>query len=122
MILSSAAISCILINYLLQGPHNLSWAIEDSVQTTMVDKGGDSEIVGLKSSLEDIKLHLCRVYEMVGIGVQENREVSSDIIYIANQIGFHDSRIDDNERDLRELIGTVDIIKEEVLKISRMSQ
>ena len=58
---------------------------------------------------------------MVGVGVQENRDDASDIRYIANQIGCHDSRIDDNNRDLRDLMGTIDIIKEEVLKMSRMS-
>ena len=37
---------------------DLSWAPEDTVQNSMVNKGGNSEIVGLKSILEDIKLHL----------------------------------------------------------------
>ena len=63
----------------------------------MVNKGGNSEIIGLKSYLKDIKLHLRRVYEMVGIDVQENREVASDVRYFTNQMGCHDSRIDDNE-------------------------
>ena len=101
---------------------DLSWAPEDTFHNSMVNKGGNSEIVGLKSILDDIKLHLRRVYEMVGVNVQENREVASDVRYIANQMGSNDSRIDDNERDLGELMGTVDIIKEKVLKMAKMTQ
>ena len=57
---------------------------------------------------------------MVGVGVQENIEVVSNVRFIANQMGCHESRIDNNERDLGEKMGTVDTIKEEVLKIARM--
>ena len=73
-------------------------------------------------SLEDIKLHLHGVYEMVGVGVQENIVAASNIRYISNQIGCHNSKIDDNECDLRELMGIVEIIKEEVMKMSRIPQ
>ena len=48
--------------------------------------------------------------------------MASNIQFISSQISCHDSRIDDHERDLRELMGTVEIIKNEVLKMSRMSQ
>ena len=64
----------------------------------MASKGGNQQIVEHKSSLQDIKLHLRRVYEMVGVNVQENRDVASNVRYIANQIGCHESRIDDNEQ------------------------
>ena len=70
----------------------------------MASKGGNSDIADLKSSLKDVKLHLRRFYEMVGIGVQENREVAYDVRYIANQMGFRESKIDVNERYLREMM------------------
>ena len=43
-------------------------------------------------------------------------------IYLANQMGSHDSRINDNDRDLQKLMGTIDIIKEEVQKLTSMNQ
>ena len=74
---------------------------------TMEKEYGDVGSSGLKFGLEDIKLHLHRVFEVVGAGVKDNREVESDIQYITNQIGCHDSRIDDHGRDLKELMGTM---------------
>ena len=76
----------------------------------MAKKDRDTEIASLKSSLEDIKLYMRLVYEMVGVGVQENKDTTSDIRYISNQINCHDSRIDNHEHDLRELMGIVAII------------
>ena len=87
----------------------------------MASKGGNSKIIDLKASVKDIKLYLRRIYEMVGVVVQENREVESNVRYIANQMGCHESKIDDNKWDVMEMMGTVDIIKEEVLKMARMT-
>ena len=70
----------------------------------MENKYGNPDIVELKSILKYIKFHLRRVYEMVGVGVQENMDVASDVRSIANEMGCHESRIDDNERELREMM------------------
>ena len=59
---------------------------------------------------------------MVGTGVNENRAATADAKYMANQMVCHETRIDDNTRDLHELMGTVDIIKEEVQKLTNMTQ
>ena len=48
--------------------------------------------------------------------------MDSDIQYVTNQIDGHNCRIDDHECDLKELMGTMEIIKDEVLKMSKMSQ
>ena len=48
---------------------------------------------------------------MVGTGLNENRVAAADAKYIANQMACHESRIEDNTRDLHELMGTVDIVK-----------
>ena len=45
-----------------------------------------------------------------------------NVSYMSNQIGCHDSRIEDHNRDLKEMMGKVDIIKDEVLKFARMNQ
>ena len=41
--------------------------------------------------------------------------------YLANQMGLHESRIYGNDRDVRELMGTVGFIKEEVQKLESMN-
>ena len=41
---------------------------------------------------------------------------------MARQMGNHDSRIEDNHRDLHELMGTIDKIKEDVPKLFNMNQ
>ena len=88
----------------------------------MANNLGNLDIIEIESTMEDIKIHLRRVYEIVGIGVKENRVVASDVRFLANQMGYHESKIDNNDRDLRELMGTVDFIKEEVLKMVNMNQ
>ena len=71
--------------------------------------------------MKDIKLHVCWIYELVSIGVKENRIATSDVKYLANEMGCHESRIDDNYRDLRELMGAIYFIKEEVHKLTNMN-
>ena len=62
------------------------------------------------------------IYKMVGTSVDENMAVATDARYIANQLGCHESRIDDNTRELHELMGKVDIIKEEVQNLTIITQ
>ena len=91
---------------------SLPMAMED------MDKGFSS----LKYGQDDIKRHLCRLSDIVVVGIKDNREIASDVRYMSNQIGCHDSHIDDHDRDLKELMGTMDIIKEEVMKLAKMNQ
>ena len=70
----------------------------------------------------DIKMHLRRAYQVVAVNRKENMDMNSYIWYISNKIGFHESRIDDHECNLMELMCTVEIIKDNVMKIARMSE
>ena len=45
--------------------------------------------------------------------------MASDVKYMTNQISCHDSNIYDHDWDLRELMGMVDIIKDEVTETSK---
>ena len=58
---------------------------------------------------------------MVSIGVKENMVVVSDVKYLENQMRYNESRIDDKDHDLCELMGTVDFIKKEVQKMVNMN-
>ena len=66
---------------------------------------------------------------MVAIGVMDNREIAWEIksmgetvSYTSLQISNHDSRIDDNESNLRELMGKVDRIQEDLERFITMNQ
>ena len=62
------------------------------------------------------------IYRMVGTSVNENMIVATDTRHISNQLGCHESRIGNNTRHLHELMGTLDILKEEVHKLTSMTQ
>ena len=95
--------------------------VPSNYQSSMENNEENTDINEIKSTLKDIKIHLHWVYEMVCTGVKENRVITSDVKYMANQMGCHESRIDDNDHDLRELMGIVDFIKEEVHKMANMN-
>ena len=54
-------------------------------------------------------------------GVKESMVAATDVKYLDNQRGCHESQIDDNDHNLRELMGTIDFIKEEVHKLTNMN-
>ena len=70
----------------------------------MENNQGNSSIYDIKSTLADIKIHLRWIYEMVFTDVKERRFAAADVKYLANQMGCHESKIDDNDCDLRELM------------------
>ena len=81
------------------------------------------------AGIMDIKKNLRRLYEMVAIGVMENKEIAREIksmeetvSYTSLQISNHDSRIDDNESNLREMMGKVDRIQEDLERLITMNQ
>ena len=67
----------------------------------MAKKDIEEGISSLKFGQDDIKWHLHRVLDFVAVGVKDNLEMDYDIRYITNQIGCHDSRIEDHDRDLK---------------------
>ena len=65
--------------------------------------------------LADLKKNRRHLYEMVAIGIMDNKEIAQEIknmgevvSYTSYQISNHDSRIDDAEMNLKEIMGKVD--------------
>ena len=84
---------------------------------------------GDNAGIMDIKKNLRWLYEMVAIGVMDNKEIAREIKsmgetvrYTSLQISNHDSRIDDNESNLREMMGKVDKIEEDLERLITMNQ
>ena len=68
-----------------------------------------------------MKKNLRRLYDMMAIGiidnkalVQEVKDMGEVVSYTSYQISNHDSRIDDTKSNLREIMGKVDRILEDL--------
>ena len=68
------------------------------------------------------------LYEMTAIGIidkeiaQEDKNMGELVSYTSYHISNHDSRIDDTESNLREIMGKVDIIQEDLQRLVSMNQ
>ena len=85
----------------------------------------ENENVGLAN----LKKNLKHLYEMMAIGIMNNKEISKEVknmgevvSYTSYQISNHDSRIDDIESNLREIMGKVDRIQEDLQHLVSMNQ
>ena len=80
----------------------------------------------------DFKKNITRLYEMVAISIIDNKEISQEAknmgelvrytSYHISNISNHDCRIDDTKINLREIMGKVDTIQEELQRLVRMNQ
>ena len=77
----------------------------------------------------DLKKNLRRLYEMMAIGIMDNKEIVQEVksmgevvSYTSLQISNHDARIDDTESNLKEMIGKVDRIQEDLQRLISMNQ
>ena len=84
---------------------------------------------GENAGIMDIKKNLRHLYELISISIMDNREMAQvvkkmedTVSYTSLQISYHDSRIDDNESSLREIMGKVDRIQEDLQKFISMNQ
>ena len=84
---------------------------------------------GENAGILDIKKNLRRMYELLSISVMDNREMAREVksmgdtvSYTSLQISNHDARIDDNESNLRELMGKIDRIEEDLQRFIAMNQ
>ena len=81
------------------------------------------------TGLADLKKNLRRLYEMVAIGIMDNKEIAQEIknmgevvSYTSYHISNHDSRIDDTKMNLKEIMGKVDRIQEDLQCFVSMNQ
>ena len=83
---------------------------------------------GDNAGIMDLKKNLRRMYELLAISVMDNKEMvkevksmSETVSYTSLQISNHDSCIDDNESNLREIMGKVDRIQEDLQSFMAMN-
>ena len=67
--------------------------------------------------IRDLKVNIQRLYNVVAIGIMDSRETAKEVkklidvvSYASYHISNHDARIDDNEMNLKEIMGKVDRI------------
>ena len=77
----------------------------------------------------DIRKNFRRLYELLSISVMDNKEMAREVkkmedtvSYTSLQISNHDAHIDDNESNLREIMGKVNRIQEDLQRFISMNQ
>ena len=80
-----------------------------------MDRGRDN------FGLADLKVNIQRLYDIVAIGIMDSKETAKEVrnlvdvvSYASYQINNHDARVDDNEMNLKEIMGKVDHIQEDL--------
>ena len=75
-----------------------------------------------------LKVDIQRLYDIVAIGIMDIRETAKEVknlvdvvSYASYQINNHDARIDDNEMNLKEIMGKVDRIQEDLQHLVQMN-
>ena len=136
----SSQTDCELVHLPVEEVPNLPWLVQDQMSSTQdsLRTGINSscsfetpswshpvtqaqermetpkDIEEIKSSLADLQSGMCCIYRMVGTSVNGNKTIATETKYISNRLGCHASRIDNKTRDLNELMGKVNIVKEDV--------
>ena len=85
-------------------------------------KGWREGLNNVKGSTIDFKIHMKKVFEVVVIGERKNQELSINIGYVLSNLSCQESRIDDMGRDIKEMLGNIDRIVEDVKKMVNMNQ
>ena len=69
------------------------------------------------------------MYELLAIKVVDTKEMAEEVkkmseavSYTSLQVSNNDARIDDNERNLREMMGKIDKIQEDLQRLIEMNQ
>ena len=77
----------------------------------------------------DMKKNIRRLYEMIAIGIMDNKEIVQEVksmgdvvSYTSLQISNRNARIDDNESNLKDIMGKFDKIQEHLQRLINMNQ
>ena len=77
----------------------------------------------------DLRINIQRLYEIVSIGISDSREAAKDVKKLVDEVNYllyqtnnHDARINDNEMNLKEIMGKVDRIQEDLQLLVQMNQ
>ena len=96
---------------------------------TYISRQGNMNLANENAGLADLKKNLRRLYEMMTIGIMDNKALVQEVkdmgevvSYTSYHISNHDSRIDDTESNLREMMGKVDRIQEDLQRLVSMNQ
>ena len=73
------------------------------------------------AGIPDLKVNIQHLYDIVAIGTMDNSETAKEVKKLVNEVSYvsyqtsnHDAMIDDNEMNLKEIMGKIDCIQEEL--------
>ena len=81
----------------------------------------------IREGFNNLKTNIRRLLDFVAIGILDIRETAKDVKqlmedvrYVSYQTSCHDSRIDDNEMNIKEIMGRVDRIQEHLQNLQNL--
>ena len=75
-----------------------------------------------------MKINIQLLYKIMSIGITDRREAANEVKKLVDEVNYlsyqtnnHDARIDENEMNLKEIMGKVDCIQEDLHLLVQMN-
>ena len=96
--------------------------------SNMERRGMDPVQRTVKEGFDDLKVNIQCLTDFVVVGIIDNRETAKevkqlveDVRYISYQTSCHDSRIDDHDMDMKEMMGKIDRMQEDIQNLVQLN-
>ena len=83
----------------------------------------------IREGFDNLETKIRHMSDFVAIGILDSKNTAKDVkqlvedvCYVSYQTSCHDSRIDDNEMNLKEIMGKVDRIQEDLQNLQNLLQ
>ena len=109
----SIEISCssLLDTISISSPESLQQPDRTTLQEEMAGRGATLKYI--QNTLKDIKKNMSWLYNIINISMEES---SKTMDWMVRQIENQDTRIEDNHRDLYEVMGNIGYMKDDLKK------
>ena len=95
----------------------------------MKQRGMDLVQRTVREGFDDLKVNIRCLADFVATGITDNRETTKEVKqlvddnkYISYQTSCHDSRIEDHDMDLKEMMGKIDRMQEDIQNLVQLNQ
>lgn len=113
---SESSCSCLLETLSISSPESLQQTDCAALQEEMAGRGATLE--DIQNTLKDIKKNMSWLYDIINKNMEE-KESSRTMDWMVRQI---ENRIEDNRRDLYEVMSNIGYMKDDLKKLVNMNQ
>ena len=83
----------------------------------------------VKEGFDELKVNIQHLADFVDVGITDNREITKevkqlvdDVHYVSYQPSYHNERIDDRDMDMKEMMGKIDCMQEDLQNLVQLNQ